>query len=53
MEIAVLRQIPASNVREVRLVRGSAGVGRSAVMPNGDVALADVIIVWTWSGGRP
>ena len=45
MELTVLRSIPVSEVHEVRLLRG--GSGNSAILPNGDVVVGDVILVLT------
>jgi hypothetical protein len=47
MELSVLRTIPVSEVREVRLLRGVAGGSRAAVLPNGDVVVGDVVLVLT------
>lgn len=47
VELSVLRAIPVQDVFEVRLLRGAAGMGRSAVLPNGDVVVGDVILVLT------
>jgi len=46
MELAVLHSIPVSQVHEVRLLRGGSG-NYSAVLPNGDVLVGDVILVIT------
>jgi hypothetical protein len=46
-DLASLRLIPVSTVYEVRLQRASSGVGRSTIMPNGDVIVGDVIVVLT------
>ena len=46
-----LRLIPVSTVHEVRLQRASSSVGRSAILPNGDVVARDVILVSTRRGG--
>jgi hypothetical protein len=51
-EMSYLRQIPVSTVDEVRLQRSSSSVGRAVILPNGDVAVADVIVVLTRRGGR-
>ena len=51
-ELSVLRMIPASTVREVRLLRSSSSVGRASIAPNGDVIVVDVIAVTTRQGGR-
>ena len=45
MELTVLRSIPVSEVHEVRLLRG--GSRNSAILPNGDVVVGDVILVLT------
>ena len=50
-DLASLRMIGASDVLEVRLHRASSSVGRSAVLPNGDVVVGDLIVVTTWRGG--
>jgi hypothetical protein len=47
MELSVLRTIPVTDVQEVRLQRGVGNGGRSAVLPNGDVVVGDMIIVLT------
>ncbi len=44
---SVLRLIPVGDVYEVRLLRASSGAGRPAVLPNGDVVVADVLFVVT------
>ena len=49
-ELSTLRLIPVSTVREVRLQRSSSGVGRSTILPNGDVIVGDVIVVLTRRG---
>lgn len=51
-ELSLLRTIPASEVREVRLLRSSSSVGHVITAPNGDVIVADLIVVTTWQGGR-
>jgi hypothetical protein len=51
-ELSYLRLIPVSTVHEVRLQRASSSVGRSMIMPNGDVIVGDVIVVSTRRGGR-
>lgn len=51
-ELSLLRTIPASDVREVRLLRSSSSVGHVITAPNGDVIVADVIVVTTRLGGR-
>ena len=51
-ELSLLRMIPSSAVREVRLQRSSSSVGHAIVAPNGDVIVGDVIVVATWQGGR-
>jgi hypothetical protein len=51
-ELAFLRTIPASSVREVRLRRSSSSVGQPGIARNGDVIVGDVIAVATWGGGR-
>jgi len=51
-DIACLRMIPVSTVREVRLERATSSVGRAIVAPNGDVlAGGNLIIVTTRRGG--
>jgi hypothetical protein len=50
--VSILRTIPASTVREVRLHRPSSSLGQSMVLPNGDVVVGDVIAVTTFSGNR-
>lgn len=49
-ELSLLRAIPASAVREVRLLRSSSSVGHVITAPNGDVIVADLIVVTTWQG---
>ena len=51
-ELALLRSIQASAVREVRLQRASSSVSHPVVAPNGDVIVGDVIVVTTWQGRR-
>lgn len=51
-ELALLRTISASLVREVRLQRLSSSVGQPVVSPNGDITLGDILVVTTWRGGR-
>ncbi len=51
-ELSLLRSIPASDVREVRLLRSSSSVGHVITAPNGDVIVADLIVVTTRHGGR-
>ena len=51
-DLAVLRTIPASVVREVRLQRASSNTGYSRIRPNGDVVVGDVIAVTTLGGAR-
>lgn len=51
-EISYLRQISVSTVYEVRLQRSSTSVGRAAIRPNGDITVADLIVVSTRRGGR-
>jgi hypothetical protein len=46
-ELSYLRTIPASEVLEVRLERPSSSVGRVSIAPNGDVIVANMIIVTT------
>jgi len=51
-DLAYLRMIPVSTVREVRLERATSSVGRAIVAPNGDVlAGGNLIIVTTRRGG--
>ena len=40
-ELSLLQTIPASAVREVRLLRSSSSVGHVITAPNGDVIVAD------------
>ena len=51
-ELSYLQLIPVSTVHEVRLQRASSSVGRSMIMPNGDVVVRDLIDVSTRKGGR-
>ncbi len=51
-ELSLLSAIPASEVREVRLLRSSSSVGHVITAPNGDVIVADLIVVTTRRGGR-
>jgi hypothetical protein len=51
-DLSSLRMIGTSDVREVRLQRASSSGGRSAVLPNGDVVVGDLIVVTTWRGGE-
>ncbi|MGH7694012.1 MAG: hypothetical protein ACRENH_03480, partial [Gemmatimonadaceae bacterium] len=51
-ELSILRMIPTSEVREVRLLRSSSCVGYAIIAPNGDVIVADLIVVTTKQGGR-
>jgi hypothetical protein len=51
-ELSLLQMIPASTVREVRLLRSSSSVGHATIAPNGDVIVGDVIVVTTWQGSR-
>ena len=46
-DLSVLRTLPASVVREVRLLRASSSAGYSRILPNGDVIVGDVIVVIT------
>ena len=50
VDISILRTIPSSHVREVRLLRSSSSVGHVITAPNGDVIVTDVIAVTTWQG---
>ena len=51
-DLAYLRTIPVSTVREVRLERSTSSVGRAVVAPNGDVlAGGNLIVVTTRRGG--
>jgi hypothetical protein len=52
-DVSLLRTIPVSVVREVRLLRSSSSAVRASIMPNGDVIVGDVIAVSTRQGGRP
>ena len=52
VELALLRTIQASDVRDVRLERASSGTRAPVVAPNGDLISADVIVVRTSPGGR-
>ena len=53
-DVSVLRMIPASTVREVRLERSTSSVGRATVAANGDVHVGGALIVVTTKrgGGR-
>ena len=51
-ELSLLRTIPVSEVREVRLLRSSSSVGHVIAAPNGDVIVADLIVVTTRLGVR-
>lgn len=51
-DLSSLRMIAASDVCEVRLHRASSSIGRSAVLPNGDVVVGDLIAVTTWRTGK-
>jgi hypothetical protein len=52
-DVSLLATILVSDVYEVRLVRATAGAGRIAVLPNGDVRSGgDVITVLTRRGAR-
>jgi hypothetical protein len=50
VDLWVLRTIPVSHVHEVRMQRGAGNGARSAVQPNGDLVVGDVIIVLTRRG---
>lgn len=50
-DLSILRMIATSDVREVRLSRASSSVARSAILPNGDVVVGDLIVVTTLRGG--
>ena len=52
VELALLRTIQASAVRDVRLERASSGARPPVVAPNGDLIVADVIVVRTLPGAR-
>ena len=54
-DISVLRMIPASTVREVRLERSTSSVGRATIAPNGDIQVGGSLIVVTTKrgGGGP
>ena len=50
-DVSILRNVAVSDVHEVRLVRGTSGASRVAVLANGDVASGrDVIMVITRRG---
>jgi hypothetical protein len=50
-DVSILHTLSVSDVQEVRLVRGTSGAGRPAVLANGDVVSgADVIVVVTRRG---
>ena len=51
-ELALLRTISTSLVREVRLQRLSSSVGQPTISSNGDIRLGDILVVTTWQGGR-
>ena len=51
VELAFLRDIPASTVREVRFERGTSSVSRSRITPTGDAIVGDMIFVTTRRGG--
>ena len=51
-ELSLLHMIPASAVREVRLLRSSSSIGHATIAPNGDVIVGDVILVSTWQASR-
>ena len=51
-DLSILRMIAASDVFEVRRLRASSSVGRPMVLPNGDVVVADVILVTTKGASR-
>lgn len=46
-ELSTLGMISVSQVIEVRFLRATSNVGQRAVMPNGDIATGDVILVLT------
>ena len=46
-ELGTLRLIPSGDVQEIRLIRATAGDSRSALLPNGDVIVGDVLLVLT------
>ena len=50
-DVSILRTLSASDVKEVRLVRGTSGAGRPTVLTNGEVMSGgDVIVVLTRRG---
>ena len=51
-ELALLRTIQASEVRDVHLQRASSGARPPVPTPDGSLITADVIVVRTWPGGR-
>ena len=50
-DISVLRMIPVSTVREVRLERSTSSVGRATIAANGDVHIGGTLIVVTTKRG--
>lgn len=51
-ELALLRSISVSSVREVRMVRSAWSAGHAAVTPRGDTVVGDLILVFTWAAAR-
>ena len=50
-DVSILRMIPASAVREVRLERSTSSVGRATIAANGDVHVGGTLIVVTTKRG--
>ena len=50
MELSVLETLPVSAVAEVKLLRASSSVGRSALSSNGRVTVGDLLLVRTQPG---
>jgi hypothetical protein len=50
MELSVLEMLRVSAVAEVRLLRASSSVGRSALSSDGRVTVGDLLLVRTQSG---
>jgi len=51
VDLAFLRDIPASTIREVRFERGTSSRSRARISPTGDVIVGDMIFVVTRRGG--
>jgi hypothetical protein len=49
-DLELLRMIPTSTVREVRFERASSSTGHALVSANGDVVVANMILVTTLHG---